>query len=100
MRFEYLDPGWLDQAILWMAGRGVTTYALLEPAEVARFAAQFAGQESVARLKGVPILADRESGLALYSLTTEHTGDTRWLALDASGLWCVLPVKLQRPVFR
>ena len=45
IRAEILDGEWLDRTVEWLDRRGIHTYALLEPDEVERFLARFAGQQ-------------------------------------------------------
>ena len=99
--FNLLDPAWLDRAVAWLDGRGVSAYALLEAGEVRDFRTRFGGQDTVRRLDDTPLLVNRESGLALYALTgPPAAGETRPIAVDAPGLWSVPPVSLRPPVFR
>jgi hypothetical protein len=54
LRYDLLDPQWLDRAIDWLAGRGVRSYALLDDWEVKEFRQRFAGQARVSQLD-VPV---------------------------------------------
>lgn len=92
LRFELLDPAWLDRAVAWLAERGRPVYALLERDEVEPFKTHFASQSAIRRLDDRPILLHRESGLALYALSGEAPAETRLMQVDAAALRCVPPV--------
>lgn len=50
LRYDQLDPAWLDRSVEWFQARGIHSYALLEDSEVEVFRKQFAGQATVRRL--------------------------------------------------
>jgi hypothetical protein len=50
LRFDLLDPRWLDRAVDWMSARDVHVYAALESGEVEDFRRRFAGERLVAAL--------------------------------------------------
>jgi hypothetical protein len=55
LRWDYLDPNWLDKAVAWMAERGVHAYALLDDFEQPEAVKRFRGQKLVAVLEGPPV---------------------------------------------
>lgn len=56
VRFDTLDPAWLDRALDWFARNGRRPYILLEEQEVPEFRARFRGAAAAARLEMAPIL--------------------------------------------
>jgi hypothetical protein len=50
MRFDLLDPEWLDRSVEWFATRGIHAYAVLDAWELERFRERFAGQQRLAQL--------------------------------------------------
>ena len=50
LRWDELDPAWLDRAIAWLASRGRHPYILLEDTERAAFERRFAGPADQPRL--------------------------------------------------
>ncbi len=54
LRYDLLDPAWLDRSVAWLTGRGVHVYALLDDWEVKEFRKQFAGQVTLKQLD-VPV---------------------------------------------
>jgi hypothetical protein len=58
LRYDQLDPAWLDRSIAWLAAQGAHPYALLDGGEVQQFRQRFAGQERIAALN-TPIVVYR-----------------------------------------
>lgn len=50
LRYDQLDPRWLDRSVEWFAARGVHSYVVLDEWELARFRERFAGQRRVAHI--------------------------------------------------
>jgi hypothetical protein len=55
IRYEWLDPEWLDRALTYLATSGFEPYLVLEKGEVARFRERFAGQVSVTLVDRPPL---------------------------------------------
>jgi hypothetical protein len=47
LRYDLLDPEWLDRSVEWLAARGVHAYAVLDDWELEVFRTRFAGQRLV-----------------------------------------------------
>jgi len=58
MRFDLLDPGWLDRAAAWLQQQGRHPYVLVEDWEMPMFTARFTGNR-LADLGASPVLAYR-----------------------------------------
>ena len=65
LRFDLLDPEWLDRSIEWFAARGIHAYAMLDAWELERFRERFAGQKRVAQLD-VPVFIYRGTVIAYF----------------------------------
>jgi hypothetical protein len=73
LRWDLLDPAWLDRAVAWLADRHVRAYAMLDDAEVSGFRERFAGQ-TVTKLIDVPVLVYQgATTLRLYDLGRRDT---------------------------
>jgi hypothetical protein len=57
LRFDVLDPAWLDRAIAWLVARGRHPYILLEDWEAPIFEARFRGASPLGDLAFPPIVA-------------------------------------------
>ena len=67
IRYELLDPAWLDRALAWLAAHGRRPFFLLEEYEVAEFEKRFSGAAH-GRLALAPIVEYRAPGVpgAIY----------------------------------
>ena len=68
LRWDNLDPAWLDRALAELEARGIATYLLLEYFEEEPFRTRFAGQAAVALLDVGPVAIGRGGEQRLYSL--------------------------------
>jgi len=71
MRWDVLDPAWLDAAVSAMQGRRVPVYALLESWEEEDFRRRFAGQRILARVNAGALAKSADGELRLYALSGE-----------------------------
>jgi hypothetical protein len=62
LRFDVLDPAWLDRAAGWMAAHGHHPYILLEEYEIPLFQQRFAGN-TLGALAFAPVLAYHAPGV-------------------------------------
>ena len=56
VRYDVMDPAWLDRALAWLEQQGRRPYILLEEQEVQEFSRRFAATSSIARLEMTPLL--------------------------------------------
>jgi dolichyl-phosphate-mannose-protein mannosyltransferase len=56
VRYDIMDPAWLDRAVEWLQAQGRHPYILLEEQEVDEFRARFAARNRLGRLEMSPIL--------------------------------------------
>ena len=69
IRYDWLDPAWLDRSVAWLAARGHPVYALLDAWEVDAVRRRFAGQARASGLDA-PIGVYRGTGdVYLFDLT-------------------------------
>jgi hypothetical protein len=68
MRWDVLDPAWLDRAVSTLRDRGVPVYALIESWEEADFRARFSGQRTVDLLTAGASAVSQDGELRLYDL--------------------------------
>ncbi len=84
IRYDILDPDWLDRGVAWLTERGVHVYLLLEEWEMKPFADRFAGQELAARIKSAPIVEYRHhEKVRLFDLSSpppDHASVTPFVA--------------------
>jgi len=70
LRWDWLDPRWLDRAVDWLTARGHHVYILLEAPEVDPFRARFASANALGRVDWVPIVTFRGRSIQLHD--TQH----------------------------
>lgn len=66
IRYDSLDPEWLDRALAHLRTAGYTPYVLLEKFEVPLFRERFAAQKSVTLLDAPPLALHQRSDVRLY----------------------------------
>lgn len=67
MRYDALDPAWLDRALEYLRTAGYEPYFLLQEWEVPIFKERFAGQKSVAALDARPIAITPGPATLIYN---------------------------------
>ena len=77
VRWDALNPEWLDRAVAFLRERGVATYAVLEYWEEAEFRQRFRGQQVLAELDRGPVATARAGETRLYPLSAPESGRTR-----------------------
>jgi hypothetical protein len=75
LRYDLMDPTWLDRSIAWLAAHGAHSYALLDDDEVKRFRQRFAGQERVSALD-YPIFVYRGTMIVHFYDLLRNAADT------------------------
>jgi len=70
LRWDFLDPQWLDRAVEWLHARGHHVYILLEAPEVDPFRARFGQTSAMGRLDWVPLVTFRGRSIQLHD--AEH----------------------------
>jgi hypothetical protein len=70
LRWDWLDPAWLDRAVEWLTARGHHVYILLEAPEVDPFHARFGQTSALGRLDWVPLVTFRGRSIQLHD--AEH----------------------------
>jgi len=74
LRFDRLDPSWLDRSVEWLASQGAPAYALLEDWEVPMFKRRFENQAAAARLdRSLVVRFQSDAAAQLYDLRRERS---------------------------
>ena len=68
LRYDLLDPEWLDRAVSWLGTRGVRVYAVLDRRQADEVKARFSSQRAAATLDR-PFLIYEPAGTALFDLS-------------------------------
>jgi hypothetical protein len=68
LRYDLLDPGWLDTAVDWLGARGVRVYAMLDSRQAAEVKQRFATQRTAAVFDH-PFLTYEPAGTSLFDLS-------------------------------
>ena len=102
LRYDFLEPDWLDRAVAWMTERGVHVYAVLDERQAGECKRRFAGQRTAAAFDR-PVLVYEPAGTALFDLSTPPEAGSRPIVItrafaDVAG--CDPPVPLAPLVFR
>ena len=102
LRYDQLDPDWLDRGVDWLRARGISSYALLDEWEVAEFRRRFPGQ-SVTRQLETPLWEFRgQRTVFVYDLAPDAIAAR--VAIDRSDVFsrmhrCDPPMPLMVPTF-
>jgi hypothetical protein len=62
LRYDLLDPDWLDRSVAWLAAHGAHPYLLVNDWELPQFLARFQTQHAVARVHEPPMFAYQSAG--------------------------------------
>lgn len=66
LRWDYVDPSWLDRVVEWLAAHGHHPYLLLEEAEIAALRMKHAPVSAVGRLDWEPLVSFRGGAVRFY----------------------------------
>ena len=77
VRWDTLNPEWLDRAVAFLSERGVATYAVLEYWEEVEFRQRFRGQQLLAELDRGPLATARAGETRIYPLGAPESGRAR-----------------------
>jgi hypothetical protein len=77
VRWDNLDPAWLDRAVAFLRDRGIATYALIEHFEENDFRERFRGQQALGELDLGPMATARGGEVRLYPLSALESGRAR-----------------------
>jgi hypothetical protein len=89
MRWDAIDPAWLDRTVDVLQARGIATYALLEYWEEPLFRERFKGQRVVSELDLGPLATGRNGEQRFYPLRAAESGTRRVPE--------IIPLRLDRP---
>ena len=93
LRYDFLDPQWLDRAIEALERHGRPVYALLDDWEEPVFRKRFAGQRAVAHVERGPLAASRGGRLLFYAMAPAATVNVppRIPRVSKSACWDISP---------
>jgi hypothetical protein len=92
LRYDFLDPAWLDPAVAWLAERKIHPYALLEAWEAEAWRTRFGQHARLGPLGFRPIrVFEGSSGIALYDLLASGPETPRLVSTTARDLDCQPP---------
>jgi hypothetical protein len=104
LRFDQLDPEWLDRAVQFLADNGRRPFIVLEDGEVEMFRKRFAAVSQTGRLDWPPIGQFESSRVVVYDALDRRSAD-RPLAIATaaarrSGFRCDEPYPGEPPLLR
>ncbi len=98
LRYELLDPAWLDRAIEWLQAQGRRPLFLLEEYEVLEFEKRFSATNAHGRISLAPIIEYRAPGVAgatyLFDPARPDGGELLTSPPPSARGACVLPSPL------
>ena len=71
LRYDQLDPDWLDRGVDWLRARGIASYALLDEWEVPEFRRRFPGQAVIRQLETPLWEFRRQRTVYVYDLSRD-----------------------------
>jgi len=103
LRYDLLDPQWLDRAVSWLTAHGAHPYLLVEGWEVPDVRIRFPDQQALQRLDDPPVFVHR--GLAgparLFDLVEQPDDAQRpsTIVRQTDTTRSQTPIELDRPRF-
>lgn len=102
LRFDQLDPAWLERAIAFLAARGRHPYIVVEAGERTAFIERFGGQSDVGRLGWAPLGALADANVLVYDALDRSRSDAPLAISNAAsrriGWRCDRPAVWPPPV--
>ena len=77
LRWDELDPSWLDRTVAFLRARGIATYLVAESWEEEQIRSRFAGQQTLADLDRGRIATARGGEVRMYQLQAPDSGAPR-----------------------
>ena len=71
LRYDFLDPAWLDRAVDWLRAHNAHPYLLIEESERTDFERRFSGHSRFSPLHVAPVFSTSPSRVYLYDLEVE-----------------------------
>jgi hypothetical protein len=99
LRYDRLDPQWLDRAVAWLRDHGVRPYILLDDGERPLFRDRFGAANRLGKLDGVPVAAYLGPGTTfLYDPLSTVTKTVTLGRNDVPVPWCAKPAGVMASV--
>ena len=100
LRWDYLDPAWMDRAVAWLAAKGHRPFVLVERFEREAMRRQFDGS-AVGRLDWAPLATFRNGEILLYDAMRRDKEPPPTAVPERERMRCVPPGPLgPMPAFR
>jgi len=74
LRYNFLEGDWLDRAVVFLAGQGRATYAVLDDWEVPVVKKAYAGQASAEAFARAPLAQYQDNHVLVYQLGAPSAG--------------------------
>jgi hypothetical protein len=95
LRWDFIDPLWLDRVVEWLAADGHHPYFLLEDGEVAAVRERFGDRGDVGKLNWEPLVTFRSGAVRFYDALAR---DRRERPVDQAGSRPIRECLPQRPL--
>jgi len=99
LRYDQMDPAWLDRSLVWLADRGVHAYAVLADWELPAFNSQFAGTQTLMKL-GKPVFKIDNTGFYDLGLPAGMPTTTRYIPWPPRHQLSIAPAPPPTVIFR
>lgn len=98
MRFEWIEPAWLDRVVDWLSTHNARPYLLLDKGEVADFRTRFAGARTLQILDTPPLSVYENNDFMLFDLASPQppTGTPERITVESTGTGPVAPAPRPR----
>jgi 4-amino-4-deoxy-L-arabinose transferase-like glycosyltransferase len=94
LRWDYLDPEWLDRAVSWLAAKGHRPFVLVERFERQAIRRQFGGS-GVGRLDWQPLATFRDGNILLYDAMRRDNQQPPATVAERERVRCVPPAVMR-----
>jgi hypothetical protein len=96
LRWDLMEPEWLDRSVVWIEAHGHHPYVLAEDWEAAQLRRDYGAANTVARLDWTPIVTLRGGTIRLYDAVRRTTGPPPADLSEAPrSLACPAPARMQ-----
>ena len=85
MRYDSVDPEWMDRAVEYLNGQGHAVYALLDDWEIPIFEARFRGHRIGALGRTQPVASTEDGKVLFFSVTPSAAGSSPVIMPEARG---------------
>jgi hypothetical protein len=94
LRWDFIEPDWLDDTVRWLEEHGHHPYLLLEEGEAGPFRERFASKSAIGELNWMPLVSFRNGAVKLYDVVKR---DQTARPLEQQPLRAIQDCPVQRP---